>query len=195
MKPMEHLLHLDRTLDELDPPPWATPAADATHLARRVRKLRCVPLSRTPSGGSAHAHLAAGGPAVCPSTRSALADRAAAAGRVLLRGGPAARGRRRPASAWAVLPDLRARLHTVITNLPEAAVTELPRGAAEQLARFVARTGPHCRPREEAGQGIQEKRPDDLSQGFGGQEPPRPTPGPSPRGVSQAGALGLLELQ
>ncbi|MEU8678775.1 contact-dependent growth inhibition system immunity protein [Streptomyces sp. NPDC048560] len=42
---MDRLLHLDRTLDDLDPPRWAAPAADATHLVRRVHELRRVPLS------------------------------------------------------------------------------------------------------------------------------------------------------
>ena len=44
-----------------------------------------------------------------------------------------------PASAWSLLPDLGARLSNVITTLPEAVVAGLPRGAAEELARFVAR--------------------------------------------------------
>ncbi|GHB70115.1 hypothetical protein GCM10010377_71040 [Streptomyces viridiviolaceus] len=43
-----------------------------------------------------------------------------------------------PASAWSQLPDLRARLCTVITMLPEAALTDLPRGSAKALHRFVA---------------------------------------------------------
>ncbi|MFF2409477.1 contact-dependent growth inhibition system immunity protein [Streptomyces sp. NPDC058092] len=38
------LLHLNRTLDELDPPRWTPPAADATHLVRIVHELRRVPL-------------------------------------------------------------------------------------------------------------------------------------------------------
>ncbi|MFG2593598.1 contact-dependent growth inhibition system immunity protein [Streptomyces sp. NPDC048438] len=40
---MDHLLHLDRTLDELDPLRWAPPASDATHLVREVHELRRVP--------------------------------------------------------------------------------------------------------------------------------------------------------
>ncbi|WP_220682513.1 contact-dependent growth inhibition system immunity protein [Streptomyces sp. 2112.5] len=44
-----------------------------------------------------------------------------------------------PASAWSLFPDLGAGLRTVITALPEAVVASLPRGAAEELARFVAR--------------------------------------------------------
>ncbi|MEU1212497.1 contact-dependent growth inhibition system immunity protein [Streptomyces sp. NPDC005790] len=33
-----------------------------------------------------------------------------------------------PVSAWALLPDLHARLCAVITTLPETAVADLPRG-------------------------------------------------------------------
>ncbi|MCX4612986.1 MULTISPECIES: contact-dependent growth inhibition system immunity protein [Streptomyces] len=44
-----------------------------------------------------------------------------------------------PASAWALLPEPGARLRAVITTLPEAMVRGLTRGAAEDLARFVAR--------------------------------------------------------
>ncbi|WP_331730729.1 contact-dependent growth inhibition system immunity protein [Streptomyces sp. NBC_01174] len=40
---MDHLLHMDRTLDELDPPRWAPPA-DATHLVRRLHEMRRVRL-------------------------------------------------------------------------------------------------------------------------------------------------------
>lgn len=40
----DHLLHLDRTLDELDPPRWTLPATGATHLVRRVHELRRVRL-------------------------------------------------------------------------------------------------------------------------------------------------------
>ncbi|MFG2295261.1 contact-dependent growth inhibition system immunity protein [Streptomyces sp. NPDC048603] len=41
---MDRLLHLDRTLDELDPTRWADPAGDATHLVRKVHALRHVPM-------------------------------------------------------------------------------------------------------------------------------------------------------
>ncbi|MCX5093916.1 hypothetical protein OOK36_34595 [Streptomyces sp. NBC_00365] len=42
-------------------------------------------------------------------------------------------------SAWALLQEPGARLRAVITALPEAVVVGLPCGAAEDLARFVAR--------------------------------------------------------
>jgi hypothetical protein len=38
-----------------------------------------------------------------------------------------------------LLPEPGARLRAVITTLPEAMTVGLPRGAAEELARFVAR--------------------------------------------------------
>ncbi|MFD9540783.1 contact-dependent growth inhibition system immunity protein [Streptomyces sp. NPDC060022] len=46
---------------------------------------------------------------------------------------------RAPAPAWALLPDLNARLRAVIDALPETAIADLPPGGAEELARFVAR--------------------------------------------------------
>ncbi|MFP1624164.1 hypothetical protein ACLB9X_02870 [Streptomyces sp. 5K101] len=45
-----------------------------------------------------------------------------------------------PASSSSLLPDLGARLRAVITTLPEAAVADLPHGAAKELGRFVAGT-------------------------------------------------------
>ncbi|MFC9757064.1 contact-dependent growth inhibition system immunity protein [Streptomyces sp. NPDC056921] len=41
---MDPRLHLDRILDDLDPPCWTPPAADATRLVRRVHELRRVRL-------------------------------------------------------------------------------------------------------------------------------------------------------
>ncbi|WP_369779856.1 contact-dependent growth inhibition system immunity protein [Streptomyces sp. R33] len=41
---MDRLLHLGRTLDELDPPRWAPPVSDATRLVRKVHELRRIPL-------------------------------------------------------------------------------------------------------------------------------------------------------
>ncbi|AZM90377.1 hypothetical protein D1J60_19575 [Streptomyces sp. W1SF4] len=39
---MDRLLHLGRTLDDLDPPRWGPPAANATALVRKVHALRVV---------------------------------------------------------------------------------------------------------------------------------------------------------
>ncbi|MGA5120941.1 contact-dependent growth inhibition system immunity protein [Streptomyces pseudogriseolus] len=137
---MGRLLHLDRTLDELDPPRWTPPASDATHLVRRVHEVRRVPLGEL-------------GPAdlrVLVTQRVALPYVLPLAVRLLLEeplldayyyGGDLLLATVNvPASAWSLLPGLGARLSTVITALPEVAVTDLPRGAAEDLARFVARS-------------------------------------------------------
>ncbi|GGT40010.1 hypothetical protein GCM10010271_50040 [Streptomyces kurssanovii] len=139
---MDHLLHLDRTLDELDPPRWTPPAPDATRLVRKVHALRRVPLGRL---GSADLHTLVSQQVALPYVlplvvrrllEEPLLDAYFYEGDLLL----AAVGA--PASAWDLLPDLGDRLRTVITALPEAALSDLPRGAAEELARFVAEPGP-----------------------------------------------------
>ncbi|MGW7284565.1 contact-dependent growth inhibition system immunity protein [Streptomyces sp. NPDC054847] len=135
---MDHLLHLDRTLDELDPPRWTAPAPDATHLVRKVHGLRRVPLGRL-------------GPAdlrTLVTQQVALAHVLPLVVRLLLEeplldayfyeGDLLLAAVEVPASAWDLLPDLGARLRAVITALPEEAVAGLPRGAAEELARFAA---------------------------------------------------------
>ncbi|MFE2021464.1 contact-dependent growth inhibition system immunity protein [Streptomyces sp. NPDC059499] len=136
---MDHLLHLDRTLDELDPPRWTSPAADATDLMRKVHALR-------------HVRLREFGPAdlrVLVSQQVALPYVLPLAVRLLLEeplldasfypGDLLLTAVRAPASAWSLLPDLNAGLRAVIAALPDAAVADLPRGGAEELARFVTR--------------------------------------------------------
>ncbi|MGW1787337.1 contact-dependent growth inhibition system immunity protein [Streptomyces sp. NPDC002143] len=136
---MDRLLHLDRTLDEVDPPRWAPPAADATHLMRTVHELRRVPLGELSAADlrtlvSQQVAL----PYVLPLAvrlliEEPLLDAYFYEGDLLLAAVNA------PASAWVLLPEPGARLRAVITTLPEATVAGLPRGAAEDLARFVAR--------------------------------------------------------
>ncbi|MFE2168691.1 contact-dependent growth inhibition system immunity protein [Streptomyces sp. NPDC059447] len=136
---MDRLLHLHRTLDELDPPQWAPSASDATHLVRKVHELRRVPLGELgPADLRTLISQQVALPYVLPlAVRSLLEEPLLDAyfheGDLLL----ATVGV--PASAWHLLPDLGARLCTVIRALPEAVVAGLPRGAAEDLARFVAR--------------------------------------------------------
>ncbi|WP_405669529.1 contact-dependent growth inhibition system immunity protein [Streptomyces sp. NBC_00055] len=138
---MEHLLHLDRTLDELDPPRWSAPDADATPLIRRVHELRCTPLSELrPTDLRMLVAQQVALPHVLPLAvylllEEPLLDATFYEGDLLLAAVKA------PASAWAVLPDLAARLRAVITTLPQAAVADLPRGGAEKLTRFVASPG------------------------------------------------------
>ncbi|MFD7626694.1 contact-dependent growth inhibition system immunity protein [Streptomyces sp. NPDC059851] len=138
---MDHLLHLGRTLDELDPPRWTAPPPDATHLVRKVHALRSVPLGELrPADLRTLISQQVALPYVLPLAvrllvEEPLLDAYFYEGDLLLAAVAA------PASAWAVLqPHLGARLRTVIETLPEPAVAELPRGAVEELARFVART-------------------------------------------------------
>jgi hypothetical protein len=139
MNCMDRLLHLDRTLDELDPPCWAPPGSDATRLVRKVHELRQVPLGEL-------------GPAdlrTLISQQIALSYVLPLAVRLLLdepmldayfyEGDLLLAAVNVPASAWDLFPDLGTRLRTVITTLPDAAVASLPRGTAEELTRFVAR--------------------------------------------------------
>ncbi|MFD7965816.1 contact-dependent growth inhibition system immunity protein [Streptomyces zaomyceticus] len=136
---MDQLLHLDRTLDELDPPHWAAPAADATGLVRKVHELRRVPL-----GALEPADLR-----TLISQQVALLYVLPLAVRLLLEeplldayfyeGDLMLATVNAPASAWTLFPDLGTRLRAAITALPETDVARLPRGAAEDLARFVTR--------------------------------------------------------
>ncbi|MFI2433088.1 contact-dependent growth inhibition system immunity protein [Streptomyces sp. NPDC018693] len=135
---MDHLLHLDRTLDELDPPRWAPAPADATHLVRTVHELRRVPLGELdPAALRTLLAQRVALPHVLPLAarlliEDPLLDACFYEGDLLLAAVSA------PASAWTPLPELGARLRTVIAALPQAAVTHLPRGAAEEFARFVS---------------------------------------------------------
>lgn len=139
MNPMDRLLHLDRTLDELDPPAWAPPGSDATRLVRRVHELRRVALGELGPADlrtlvSQQVALSYVLPlAVCLLLDEPMLDAYFYEGDLLLAAVNA------PASAWDMFPDLRTRLRTVITALPDTAVAVLPRGAAEELTRFVAR--------------------------------------------------------
>ncbi|MET9920847.1 contact-dependent growth inhibition system immunity protein [Streptomyces sp. NPDC006435] len=136
---MDHRLHLDRTLDELDPPHWAPPAADSTHLVRKVHELRRVPLCALgPADLRTLISQQVALPYVLPLAvrlllEEPLLDACFYEGDLLLAAVNA------PAAAWAMLPDLGARLRDVIGTLPEAAVADLPRGATEEIACFAAR--------------------------------------------------------
>ncbi|MCX5416116.1 contact-dependent growth inhibition system immunity protein [Streptomyces sp. NBC_00059] len=139
---MDRLLHLDRTLDELDPPRWDPPAADATHLVRTVHALRGVRLGEL---GPADLRMLVAQRVALPHVlplavrlllEEPLLDARFYEGDLLLTVVGA------PASAWVLLPDLSARLRTVVTTLPEDAVADLPRGAAGELARFAVEHPP-----------------------------------------------------
>ncbi|CAL9331370.1 contact-dependent growth inhibition system immunity protein [Streptomyces sp. enrichment culture] len=139
---MDHLLHLDRRLDELDPPRWPAPDADATPLIRKVHALRRVPLGELgPEELRMLVVQQVALPFVLPLVVRLLAeepllDARFYEGDLLL----AAVGV--PASAWARLPEPAARLRAVVATLPETAVAELPSGAAASLGRFLGQPDP-----------------------------------------------------
>ncbi|MFD7611467.1 contact-dependent growth inhibition system immunity protein [Streptomyces sp. NPDC059828] len=137
---MDQLRHLDRTLDELDPPRWEAPESEATHLVRKVHEWRRVPLGAL---GAAELRTLVAQQVALPFTlplavrllvEEPLLDAYFYEGDLLLAAVAA------PASAWAMLPGTGARLRTVIGGIPEEDVARLPHGAAEELARFVARS-------------------------------------------------------
>lgn len=136
---MLRLLHLDRALDELDPPCWAPPGADATRLTRKVHELRRVPLGDLgPADLRTLISQQVGLSYVLPLAVRLLLDEPMLdayfyEGDLLLAAVNA------PGSAWDLFPDLASRLCDVIKALPDAAVAGLPRGAAEELTRFIAR--------------------------------------------------------
>nr|WSW49376.1 contact-dependent growth inhibition system immunity protein [Streptomyces sp. NBC_01001] len=141
---MDHLLHLGRPLDELDPPRWAPPASDATHLVRKVHELRRIPLGELgPADLRTLISQQVALPYVLPPAvrlllEEPLLDAYFYEGDLLLATVNV------PDSAWSLLPDLAAQLSAVIEALPEAVLAGLPRGAAEELTRFVARAESLC---------------------------------------------------
>ncbi|KOV30906.1 contact-dependent growth inhibition system immunity protein [Streptomyces sp. H021] len=133
------LLHLGRTLDELDPPRWGDPADGATRLVRKVHGLRSVPLGDLrPADLLSLVTQQVALPFVLPldvrlPADEPLLDAYFHEGDLLLATVSV------PAGAWAALPELEARLRAVIAELPGAAVDELPRGGAEALAQFAGK--------------------------------------------------------
>lgn len=138
MNAMALLLHLDRTLDELDPPRWPDPPSTTTHLVRKVHALRRVPLRELrPADLRTLVSQQVGLPyvvplAVCLLLEEPLLDAYFYEGDLLLATVNA------PTTVWAMLPDLAAQLRAVLSILPEAALADLPHGGAEAIARFVA---------------------------------------------------------
>ncbi|MFE7183837.1 contact-dependent growth inhibition system immunity protein [Streptomyces erythrochromogenes] len=136
---MNPVLHLDRTLDELDPPRWTPPGAGSTPPVHRVHRLRRVPLGELrPSDLRTLVAQRVALPFVLPlavrlPAEEPLLDAYFYEGDLLLATVTV------PAEAWAALPELEARLRAVVAGLPRAAVEELPRGGAGELERFVAR--------------------------------------------------------
>ncbi|MFF7336802.1 contact-dependent growth inhibition system immunity protein [Streptomyces sp. NPDC008163] len=139
---MALLLHLDRTLDELDPPRWPDPPADATHLVRKVHTLRRVPL-RELRAADLRTLVSQGValPNVVPLAVRLLVDDPLLdayfyPGDLLLATVNV------PPPVWTLLPDLAAQLRTALSDLPETDLATLPLGAADEIARFIAGAEP-----------------------------------------------------
>lgn len=122
---MNHLLHLDRTLDEVDGPPWPPPPSPTTGLVTKVHALR-----RRRLGDLAPADLRTlitqqvGLPYVLPLAvrlllEEPMLDSYFHPGDLLL----AVMGR--PAPDWVLLPGLREELMAVVAGLPEEELAEL----------------------------------------------------------------------
>ncbi|MFE6762469.1 contact-dependent growth inhibition system immunity protein [Streptomyces sp. NPDC057689] len=131
------LLHLDRTLDELDPPRWPDPPADATHLVRKVHALRRVPL-RELTAADLRTLVSQGValPYVVPLAvrllvEEPLLDAYFYPGDLLLATVNV------PSTVWALLPGLVEELGAVVSALPESAHADLPRGAAGEIESFI----------------------------------------------------------
>ncbi|WP_328899893.1 contact-dependent growth inhibition system immunity protein [Streptomyces sp. NBC_00441] len=134
---MGPLLHLDRTLDELDPPRWPDPPSATTRLVRTVHALRRVPLRDLRPADlrtlvSQHMAL----PYVVPLAvrllvEEPLLDAYYYEGDLLLATVNV------PATVWTLLPELAEELRAVVSALPESAYADLPRGAAKEIDRFV----------------------------------------------------------
>ncbi|MCX4449486.1 contact-dependent growth inhibition system immunity protein [Streptomyces sp. NBC_01789] len=135
---MDLLLHLDRTLDELDPPRWGDPPADATHLVRKVHALRRVPLRELrPADLRTLVSQQVALPYVVPLAVRLLAEEPLIdayfyEGDLLLATVNV------PATVWTLLPQLGEELRAVVSALPESAHADLPRGAAREIDRFIA---------------------------------------------------------
>ncbi|MFD7258475.1 contact-dependent growth inhibition system immunity protein [Streptomyces sp. NPDC059874] len=136
---MPRLLHLDRTLDELDAPAWPPAPPDATTLVAKVHALRRRPLSTlTPADLRTLISQDVALPYVLPLAvalllEDPLVDSYFYEGDLLLA------TLDRQASAWALFPDLATDLATAITTLPREALAELPSGSAALIDRFTAR--------------------------------------------------------
>ncbi|MFB8089461.1 contact-dependent growth inhibition system immunity protein [Streptomyces sp. NPDC055992] len=135
---MAPLLHLDRTLDELDPPRWPDPPADATHLVRKVHALRRVPLRELrPADLRTLVSQQVALPYVVPLAVRLLVDDPLLdayfyPGDLLLATVNV------PPAVWAPLQELAEELRAAVTALLGPAYEDLPRDAAVEIARFVS---------------------------------------------------------
>ncbi|MFC8538405.1 contact-dependent growth inhibition system immunity protein [Streptomyces sp. NPDC057249] len=132
------LTHLDRTLDELDPPRWPDPSSTATHLVRKVHTLRRVPLrDLRPADLRTLVSQQVALPYVVPLAvrllvEEPLLDAYFYEGDLLLATVNV------PSTVWALLPEFAQQLGAVAAGLPESAYTDLPSRAVQETGRFVA---------------------------------------------------------
>ncbi|MGW7437364.1 contact-dependent growth inhibition system immunity protein [Streptomyces sp. NPDC054849] len=126
------LLHLDRTLDELDGPAWAAPPPHATALVTRIHALRRRPLcTLTPADLRTLVAQSVCLPYVLPLAVALLLedpmlDAYFYEGDLLLA------ALALPAGAWAPFPDLAAQLTAAVEALSAAATAELARLAGPE---------------------------------------------------------------
>ncbi|PZT74766.1 MULTISPECIES: contact-dependent growth inhibition system immunity protein [unclassified Streptomyces] len=135
---MDLLSHLGQTLDELDAPRWPDASAGSTQLVRKVHALRRVPLGE----------LRAADLRVLVSQQVALAYVVPLAVRLLLEeplldayyyeGDLLLTTVNVPAPVWDLFPELARELRDAVARLPEGAFAGLPRGATEEIGRFLA---------------------------------------------------------
>ncbi|MEV7723572.1 contact-dependent growth inhibition system immunity protein [Streptomyces sp. NPDC087917] len=134
-------LPLDRDLDSLDPPAWDPPPPNTTRLVETVHALRRTPLrALTPADLRTLITQEVGLPYVLPVAVALLLEEPLLDAYFyegdLLRAALAC-----PSAAWSDFPDLARALAAVAEAIPADSVAELPRGAAAEIARFVAGPG------------------------------------------------------
>ncbi|WP_329380985.1 contact-dependent growth inhibition system immunity protein [Streptomyces sp. NBC_01351] len=140
-RPCSHprLLHLDRTLDELDTPPWPPAPPDATALVTKVHALRRRPLSTlTPADLRTLLAQDVALPYVLPLAVALLLDDPLLDA-YFYEGDLLLAALDRPTSAWTPFPDLAADLSATLATLPRDALAELPPGSAATIDRFTTR--------------------------------------------------------
>ncbi|WP_327685564.1 contact-dependent growth inhibition system immunity protein [Streptomyces sp. NBC_00467] len=131
---MSRLLHLDRSLEDLEGERWPEPSAGTTHLVRTVHALRRVQVGAlTVDDLRTLIAQDVGLPFLLPVALDVLRNDPPAEGRyyegdllsVVMRKSPA---------AWSMFPDLRRELVAVVSSLPE-----VPEELTTEVGRFLDR--------------------------------------------------------
>ncbi|MFI1282965.1 contact-dependent growth inhibition system immunity protein [Streptomyces sp. NPDC020858] len=136
------LLHLDRTLDELDGPQWPAPPPHATALVTKVHALRRRPLSAlAPADLRTLVAQNVSLPYVLPLAVALLLEEPMLDA-YFYEGDLLLAALALPAAAWAPFPDLAAQLTAAVEALPAEATEELARMAGpEGLGPIGVRSG------------------------------------------------------